>query len=339
MVRNIKYLLLSVIITYSMPVFTQQDSLLKEISNIDISLNAPPDSSEDLYLNTVSFQSFYDILSPMGEWIQIPKGDLKDDLNDGSGQGYSSLYNPAEDEELLFIWRPAGVSSDWRPYTYGRWEFTDRGWLWVSAESWGWTTCHYGRWWHSGNFGWVWLPGYVWAPSWVRWRVTDDHIGWVPLSPKAQWNIETGITEVNYRYKNNDADWVFVQKTNFVNDLNSSSVINPGMNSSLIAKSTKITNIKAENDMVVNNGPDVKDIEKRTGKTIQKKSVNFTREHGSPQIGENSITVYKGDFKKNLVDKTGKPIVTDKPQKYVHARKIIKKRIQPRRPRRIIRRK
>jgi uncharacterized protein YraI len=34
-----------------------------------------------------------------------------------------------------------------RPYTVGRWVFTDRyGWMWASSEPFGWATYHYGRW-------------------------------------------------------------------------------------------------------------------------------------------------------------------------------------------------
>ena len=58
---------------------------------------------------------------------------------------------------------PAG----WRPYYYGRWEWTTEGWLWVSDEPFGWATYHYGRWSFDGGLGWFWVPGYQWAPAWV----------------------------------------------------------------------------------------------------------------------------------------------------------------------------
>src|SRR5215472_12440498 len=34
------------------------------------------------------------------------------------------------------VWVPHGVSRDWRPYTVGRWVYSnDYGWYWVSEES------------------------------------------------------------------------------------------------------------------------------------------------------------------------------------------------------------
>jgi hypothetical protein len=67
----------------------------------------------------VTFDTFYDPLSTYGEWVTV-----------GS-------YGRA--------WRPR-VAVGWRPYYYGRWEWTNEGWLWVSDEPWGWAAYHYGRW-------------------------------------------------------------------------------------------------------------------------------------------------------------------------------------------------
>src|SRR5207245_9532237 len=77
-----------------------QDSLLQKINNIDIALDTPPDSEENLYLNTVSFQSFYDLLTPVGEWIQISKDEIDEDMGDGTKQGYSSN---TDDEKIVYI--------------------------------------------------------------------------------------------------------------------------------------------------------------------------------------------------------------------------------------------
>ena len=43
-------------------------------------------------------------------------------------------------------WTPYDVPIDWRPYSVGRWVYTDDGWTWMSQEPWGWATYHYGRW-------------------------------------------------------------------------------------------------------------------------------------------------------------------------------------------------
>ena len=78
---------------------------------------------------------FYDALDPDGDWLWI--------------------------EPYGWVWAPSVVAPFWRPYTVGRWEWTDWGWTWVSAERWGWATDHYGRWVRAHHNGWVWVPGDV----------------------------------------------------------------------------------------------------------------------------------------------------------------------------------
>ena len=56
-------------------------------------------------------------------------------------------------------------------------------WLWVSNESWGDVPYHYGRWVFDPREGWLWVPGYVWGPSWVVWRSGGGNIGWFPMPP------------------------------------------------------------------------------------------------------------------------------------------------------------
>ena len=112
---------------------------------------------------------FYDALLPFGQWM------------------YTA--------EFGWVWRPmaALVNREWRPYgDSGRWVWTDRGWFWASDYSWGDITFHYGRWYLSQEYGWVWFPDVVWAPAWVTWRVYDDYCGWAPLPPAT-------YIDVNYR--------------------------------------------------------------------------------------------------------------------------------------------
>ena len=55
----------------------------------------------------VSFQSFYDDLSPYGDWISYP--------------------------EYGYVWRPDNRYNDFQPYrSEGHWAWSDDGWLWVS---------------------------------------------------------------------------------------------------------------------------------------------------------------------------------------------------------------
>jgi hypothetical protein len=119
---------------------------------------APSQPVEDL-----SYQSFYDQLSPYGSWINYP------------GYGY--------------VWMP-NAGPDFRPYsTNGNWIYTDAGWTWASNYSWGWAPFHYGRWFYEGGYGWMWMPGNEWAPAWVSWRGSGDYYGWAPMGPRVTVDV------------------------------------------------------------------------------------------------------------------------------------------------------
>ena len=115
----------------------------------------------------ISFDFFYDNLSPYGEWSEVG--------------GYGT------------VWHPSGVDEDWAPYTDGYWSYTDAGWTWVSYEDGGGICYHYGRWVQVDDYGWCWVPDYEWGPAWVSWRKSDRYVGWAPLPPEAHWRRETGF--------------------------------------------------------------------------------------------------------------------------------------------------
>jgi hypothetical protein len=102
-----------------------------------------------------------------------------------------SLYYDTYDLQNYGEWRYYGtygnvwvphVSVGWRPYYDGRWAYSPGGWFWVSYEPWGWAPYHYGRWGWAIDFGWYWIPGYTFGPSWVSWYDYGDYIGWCPLN-------------------------------------------------------------------------------------------------------------------------------------------------------------
>lgn len=311
------------------PAFTQdEDSLLfQKISEIDITLNSLDESEEDLYMNPVSFQTFFDELADDGEWIIITKEEIEKELNDGEGQSFASFYQ--EEDGLVYIWKPKGEDNDWRPYMNGKWVYTTSGWMWASNYKWGWACYHYGRWWKSKSYGWVWMPGYVWAPAWVKWRITGNHVGWTPLSPKAKWKGEEGITAATYKYENANYDWVFVDKSKFTDEVDKSVVMPVKENSGLIKNSESVLEMKLENGKVTGKGPNVSDIEKRTGKTIKPRELKFRKEKGKTLIGESIVSAFRENFKKlNINPATGKYHKIDKPKKFKKspkAKKILKK--------------
>ena len=119
---------------------------------------------------SVSYQTFYDELSPHGRWIDYP--------------------------EYGYVWAP-NIGPDFQPYsTGGHWVWSDEyDWMWVSDYSWGWAPFHYGRWFHDPFYGWMWVPGYDWSPAWVSWRTGGDYYGWAPIRPGI--NISIGFGNYN----------------------------------------------------------------------------------------------------------------------------------------------
>jgi hypothetical protein len=127
---------------------------------------APPPPGSEISLNYFQAQ-----LAPYGSWVDVPP------------------YGPA--------WRPVDAMSTpgWRPYfNHGHWEYTDAGWFWHSEDPYGDIVFHYGRWLQDFRYGWVWVPGYDWAPAWVAWRQAEGFAGWAPLPPGARFEVGVGLT-------------------------------------------------------------------------------------------------------------------------------------------------
>jgi hypothetical protein len=90
-------------------------------------------------------------------------------------------------------WRPV-VTAGWRPYWHGRWAYTPSGLTWVSYEPWGWVPYHYGSWDYFPGHGWLWAPGYRWAPAWVYWHWSPSYVGWCPTGYYTRfWGPRLGI--------------------------------------------------------------------------------------------------------------------------------------------------
>ncbi len=168
-------------------------------------------------------------------------------------------------------WRPARVAVAWRPYCEGTWVWTDCGWYWDSDEPWGWACYHYGGWVCDSSFGWVWVPGLEWAPAWVSWRVGGGFVGWAPLGPGGVF-LRTSVAV--------GSPFVFVEAGHFDRRVGPSTVI--VNNTTIINKTTQITNLKRETrtfggsgaqKVMVNEGPGVAVVQKATGRTFQPASI------------------------------------------------------------------
>ncbi len=113
------------------------------------------DPPSDAVLPTL--ETFQAALEPFGRWLRTPEQGL--------------------------AWSPTGAGWGWRPYSNGRWVFTEEGWTFASDEPWAWATFHYGRWVLTPAYGWLWIPGYEWAPAWVTWRYSGGYVAWAPMGP------------------------------------------------------------------------------------------------------------------------------------------------------------
>jgi hypothetical protein len=193
-----------------------------------------------------SYSTFYTKLEPYGDWIET------DD--------YGYVYHPREAE-----------NNRWRPYTNGRWVYTDAGWTWVSEEPFGWATYHYGRWTRLRGLGWVWVPGNEWAPAWVSWRKGDQYVGWAPLPPEAQFDRATGIHNWSDNYYDIGPDqYCFVPTIDFGEERVERAVVPAQQNVTIVNQTTNVTNITYNNTVIVSQGPSYDELRAKSRFPIQR---------------------------------------------------------------------
>ncbi|HSD92410.1 MAG TPA: DUF6600 domain-containing protein [Methyloceanibacter sp.] len=193
---------------------------------------------------------FYDRLAPYGNWIWL------------QGQ---------------YVWVPGNVGPAWRPYTVGRWVYTDRyGWMWSSREPFGWATYHYGRWGFSNRVGWFWVPGSRWAPAWVSWRQSNDYLAWAPLPPTPDEGLGLTIRVGNIP----DYYWQVVPTRDFLDDdLPRRIVRDRGRFNPILRQTQPLGNVTVVNNTtVVNNVVNINTVERKTRKKVVVHKVGRTRD-------------------------------------------------------------
>jgi hypothetical protein len=223
---------------------------------------------------TASYNTFYTKLDRYGAWRET--GD------------YGYVWQPREAE----------ASRNWRPYTNGRWVYTDAGWTWISNEPFGWATYHYGRWTRLRNIGWVWVPGDEWAPAWVSWRKSNDYVGWAPLPPEARFDRRTGIHNWSDNYYDIGPDqYAFVPVNEFGAQRIESTVVPRERNVTIINQTTNVTNITYSNTTIINQGPDYDEARSRSREPIQRlriqreTTVDFGAEGPRPMVRGEVVVV------------------------------------------------
>lgn len=194
---------------------------------------------------TVGIGYFHDHLSPFGDWIWIPRWG--------------------------WTWRPWGVGLGWVPYTDGHWVYTELGWYWVSYLEWGWAPFHYGRWGVDPIYGWVWVPGTVWAPSWVAWRHGPGWIGWAPLPPGARWHRHSGleVRDVDFQIH----AWSFVRDRDFLDRRIGSRIEPRARNVTLTERTRTSVRFEASGEFAADRGlpPDV--VERAVGRKLERRPI------------------------------------------------------------------
>jgi hypothetical protein len=214
---------------------------------------------------SVSYQTFYDELSPYGDWI------------------YDGDYG--------YVWAPQ-VGNDFRPYyTNGQWAMTDYGNTWVSGYDWGWAPFHYGRWTHNRFYGWVWVPGTTWGPAWVSWRSGGGNYGWAPMGPGISINISFG----NNYYTPYDW-WTFVPCSNIYSGYYGNYWRGAGYNNTYINNTVIINNTYNKNYVY---GPRRNEIEQVTGGRVKVYNLRDGRAAGRSAINGNNVSVYRPSVRNN----------------------------------------
>lgn len=162
------------------------------------------------------------------------------------------------------VWQPFVAKPGWNPYYDGHWEYTDVGHTWVSDYSWGAIAYHYGTWAVEPGRGWVWIPGNIWAPSWVVFRSGPDFIGWAPVAPEF---VVGGVIVSGPDY---DASFVFVPSRQFFAPRVRTCALPPSQTTVIVTK-TKIVqkSFQIENQVVVNRGPSLEELRRVTGRPVR----------------------------------------------------------------------
>lgn len=203
------------------------------------------DRGATAHAQSVTFAYFQTSLAPHGRWV------------------VAGSYGE--------VWVPAGVPVGWQPYTAGRWEYTDYGWTWISFDPWGDIPYRYGTWTRIRHHGWVWIPGYVWAPAWVTWRYSDAHIGWAPVPPSLV------ITAIGYAGPPVVVErdyFVFVPATRFVRVDVRSARIPRERNVTIIRETRAVTHFRVEGNTVRNTALPIAHVERVSRARIERADIN-----------------------------------------------------------------
>ncbi len=206
----------------------------------------------------ITFDVFYQSLSPYGRWISY----------DQYGQ----------------VWIP-NAGRGFSPYaTNGHWVYSDYGWTWVSDFSWGWAPFHYGRWLYDDYYGWIWVPGSDWAPAWVAWRNSPDYYGWAPLGPGMSINISIGIPAIR---------WVFLPRRYFGDRWAYRYYLPRQRNVYIIHNTTVINNVHVYQNNRYYAGPSRTEVVRATHRNIRPVRITEASRPEGSRLSGNQLQLYR----------------------------------------------
>jgi hypothetical protein len=218
---------------------------------------------------TVGVDYFYSNLAPYGYWVERPS------------------YG--------WVWVPRHVRHHWRPYSSGRWVYTDYGWTWASSEPFGWATYHYGRWNLDPDYGWEWVPGTDWGPAWVSWQEGNGYCGWAPLPPAVGWNAGVGLELGGFNLAVGiDPGWYsFVPERSFLAANVGGFIVPPFRNGEIFRNTTNITNFRVEGGRVFNGSLPVQRIAQATGQPVRQFRLANASDPRVARVSGNSVAMFR----------------------------------------------
>jgi hypothetical protein len=314
--------------------------------SVKIPDNNISESNADLF--TVNYREFYDKLSRHGKWIEVNAKELGIDkmLNKSTASGEiedrdeflshvfgvkdASVETVADvDWGVFFVWSPdpglavtvsAGEPAYYVPYEDGEWYYTDDGWYFGGATDYEDITFHYGRWVLVPDYGWIWVPGRVWAPAWVEWYEDDDYIAWAPIPPECYFANDVIV----YPWFNDDDRFICVEKSHFLDpEVYRYRYFYDGPNPVHISGMRRVDGLYARNNMIYDRGPQVGDIQKHRGSNIDKINIQRVHDPGSASFSGNRMKVYTPQFSryKGGAHNMNKPV--SRPKTYVSMNSIM----------------
>ena len=121
------------------------------------------------------------------------------------------------------------------------------------------------------------MPGSEWAPAWVAWRRSDQHVGWAPLPPRRSGprgevvysgRAISGYVDIDFDI--GPSYYNFVDVRYIGAPVLSHHIFEPARNVTYINQTVNVTNITYTNNVVHNYGPDYNRLSAYSTRPIQR---------------------------------------------------------------------